>query len=655
MTYTEENKKVAMYKPTERQKQVRKTVYDRFVLCENQRKKTWRYFNNRSLRDFIDDSEKRMVNYVDTREEQGKLEWQANFAHPVTQNKVTATLAGVALDIPDVRITARDEKNVENAKRAYIMKNLVRHSYEKENKEIDFYFEALESATKGTCIVHDVYQRQKGKRKKVKKYDPTTGEIEHEEVEVTIKDECTAYIVPLLDLYIPDFNIFDIQQQPYIIHVQKMDEEAFFDEYSNYGDSKYVRTAQKDVNDKDLEERYFNQGWQRHTNKEEPIVVMHYYNRFKDEYFVVANGVVLFDGPMLLGFEHKMYPYAKTIYSPFEHSFFYGNSLPNKLLGEQDVLSAFTNMAIDKTYKSMIPSMLIGAENKDDFDLEDPYISLDTKIHVRDINQVKYLESPGVNNADVKMIEMMSRSIDLSSLDSTQQGATGSDATAREVVIANENARKMKGVFYLFLTYLWVQKINLRIMNILTFYTDVELDETATPGEKKKEGSNFRRFVIENTELDNGIKGTLGVRVYNSKEEIPTQEDMTRESERMRNETGQAYKEIGIESTFLHDWLYSVKVLPESLFQKESSLSQAKIDDKLNIMAKVFPGHLQKNQEKLLKQFLIAWDDDPDEFDTSEVPPEEMAMMQGSAEGMQTPPEMQQQETQQPALPNIPV
>jgi hypothetical protein len=618
----EEQEEQFLYSPTDKEIEVRKHVYQDFSVMRDLRNQRYKYFNDRSLKEFIDDSELRLTNYVPTRAEQGKEEWQANFSHPTTSNKHHAILAGVALDVPDTRITAKNENSIKSAQRAYVMKNLVKHSYDKDNKEEQIYNEAFECSSKGTVIVADVYQKQKAKRKKITKYDPITGETEYKEEEVVTKDEIVNFIIPLENFYIWNFYIPYIQDQPKLIWAENIGKEEFKAQFKQYPNYKFVKKAPKLLN-KELETRYFYEGWASRVKGYGSIEVVRFYDRFNDHHVILANGVVLFDGPMLLGRKKKWYPFAKTIFAMFSADFFYGNSHPNKLMGEQDMTNRFYNMAADKETKSMIPNMIIGNVNKDDFDLEDPYISLDTKIYVQDINQVKYLESPGISNATVKLMDMISRGMDLTSVDANQQGVQGRGVTAREIVIANENARKLKGVFYMFLTALWIQKMKLRIMNILTFYTDLEvkkqLNEAANDKDNKLD--NFKKFMVENADLGDGTKGTLGIRMVGSQEELPTQGQLDEESTKISKETQENYKEIAITTDYLDNWEYDVKVISESIFQKESSLSQAKMEGKLQIMGQAFPDYMAQNKEKIFKQFMIAFDDDPDEYDTTPPPP----------------------------------
>jgi len=494
------------------------------------------------------------------------------------------------------------------------MENLVDFSYDQDNKEEQIFFEAWEAAEKGTVITYDGYLKSKAKRKIIKSYDPMTGEIETDEEEVESDNQCINFIIPLVSLYIKDFHIFDIQKQPSICWIERMNPREFENEFKKYPNYKYVKTSPQLIT-KGEQDTYFTKEWQDRTDDDEPIEVIRYFNKPEDEFIILANGVKIFNSPLILGKKKKWYPFAKTVFEPFATDFFYGNSLPNTLMGEQDVINALFNMSLDKTYKSMAANLLIGNVNKDDFDLEDQNTTIDTKIYVQDINQVKEMPIKGIDQSDFKMIELVSRGLDLSSVDSNQQGVPGRGVTAREVVIANENAKKLKGIVYLFLTSLWIQKIKLRIMNILTYFTQPKVDKAI--GEK---GAEYQTFMVEGAELSSGLKGTLGIQMVGSKEQLPKQQDLDIDEETMKMRSGENYELLSITSDYLDDWIYDIKVESESIYQQESGLTQSKMEDKLRMIATYFPQLLTTNAEKLFNDTIISYDDDPNDYEAGAMP-----------------------------------
>lgn len=620
------------HNPSKKEQEIKKRVYDEFSDMRNLRNKRWKLFNDRTLKEFVDDSQLRLNGYVPTKAEQGKETWQSNVFHPITRNKFKAILAAVALDIPQVRITAQNEKSQKDYWRAQTMKELVRFSYDQDNKQEQVFFEGWEACEKGTVIVYDGYLKAKAKRRIMKSFDPITGEIETKEEEIETDNQCFNQIVTLMNFYVADFHIFDIQRQPALVWVDRMKKDVFEKEYGKYPNARFVpesvsfTTSQED-------NTFFTEKWQDRFDENEPVEVVKYYNKLNDEYIIIANGVLLLDAPLLLGKKKKWYPFAKTVGEPFATDFFYGNSLPNTLMGEQDIINALYNMALDKTYKSMAPALLIGNMNKDDFDLDDQNTTIDTKIYVQDINQVREMPISGINQSDVKMIEIISRGLDLSSVDSNQQGVAGRGVTAREVVIANENAKKLKGMLYLFLTSLWIQKIKLRIMNILVYYTKPKARMMLEKDGAKNILDEYRSFVVENAELpgSNGetIKGSLGIQIYPDKESLPKQSDLDVQEIKYQKQSKENYQAIALTADYLDDWIYDVKVISESVFQTESSLSQSKMEDKLRILAAYFPQIVLQNSEKLAKDTLTAFDDDADEYELAPPPPVPMLGMGG--------------------------
>lgn len=606
------------YNASDGDKKTIRRIYDEFVLMRDVQNKTYKYFNDRSLTQFVDDSERRFNGYVPSKKSQGKENWQANFFHPTTRNKTTAILASAALDVPEVRITAKNEKNEINMKVARIVKDLVKSSYDNENKEENSFFEDLECAVKGTVISYDGYLRTKVKRKEIKSYDVITGAIEYEEKEYMIDEGCQDFLVPLENFFVYSAYIRDLQKQPACIWTQYMNQRDFAYEFGNYTNFKFVKEGNELV-EKDIQQRYFFEDWNSRT-KEYPIEVIRYYNKISDEHIIIANGVLMLDAPMLLGKKRKYYPFAKTIYSPFSGDFFWGNSLPNTLMGEQDIINSLYNMATDKTYKSLVTNLLIGNTNKDDFDLEDETITLDTKIYVQDIAQVKEMPNSGLSSSDFKMIEMLGRGLDLSSVDANQQGVAGRGVTAREIVIANENARKLKGIFFLFITSLWMQKIKIRMLNVLTYYTDTNINSAVGP----EKGKIFKKFVIENTELSDGTRGNKGIIIAKDQKNLPTQGEINQNVDEYKAvNKGVNYEEVAVTSEYLNDWEYKIKIVPESVYQKDGSYAISKIEDKLKVMSTLFPQYFKKNQEKLFKDTITSYDEDPDEYDLEEQQPEQ--------------------------------
>jgi len=633
------------YEPKGEEKKILEHVYGDLNSMETERNKDWRQFNERKSKDYWDDCEKRINCYVDPNSD--KEDWQANFFHPTTRNKLKAVIAAVAMGIPKTEIKAQNEQGHKDFKRADIIKHLVRYSYSIGNPEEDNFFACWELVGKGTVIEYEGHAVTKYKRKEIKSVDLVTGDVEWEEKDVVVEDECVSFLIPLENIWIADFYIRDIQKQPYLAWVDYMHEKTFRNEFGGYKNAKFVtgwkpEDKEKDPNVqqkkeelmKDTELTFYSDSWKKRVQDKDFVEVVRYYNKEQDEYIIVANGVVLLNSPLLWGKKKKKYPFAKELNEPFTGSnFFYGKALPDTLMGEQDVINSLYNMAVDKTYRSMVPPMLIGDANKDAFDLEDEEITMDTKIYVNDIQQVKPMEIQGISSADIRMIDIISRGLDLTSVDVNQQGFSGKGVTAREVVIANENAKKLKGILYMALSGLWIQKYRLRILNILTYYPLPMVEKVVGENGEETTIDKYRKFVVDGAELSNGQQGTLAIQVAGSEEQLPSRQELDVQSEMYRSQ-GQNYESVAITSDYLDNWEYDVVVTSESLYKEEDSVSQALMNDKILLIAKMFPELFQANMKKLFTDTVKAYGDDVDEYETEVNPPPPQEPSAGGTPGM---------------------
>ena len=612
------------YTLSEKERKIITAVYEDVDLMIGERNKERKQFNDRTLIDYVDDSEKRFNGYVPTRESQGKSSWQANVFLPSTRNKLKAMIAAVALTVPEMKFRAVGNDGGFDLKRAEYMRELVRHSYYQENPEMEVFFDAWEAAGKGTVIKYEGYLKTKYKRKFVTSYDLSTGEVESEEKEVNVDDKCVELDVPLSEFYIKDFFITDVQKQPSIAWIKYLDKTAAESEFGQYKNWEYVPVKPRQRFEGESK-TFFYDRWTGRTAEDEYEVIS-YYNKFEDQYNIIINGVPMLLSPMLWGKKDKKYPFAKTIIEPFnDRHFFYGNSLPNSIMGQQDVLNQLVNMGLDKTYRSMNPPLLASLANKDLLETENEGIGMDTTLYVDDISNVQYQNIPGVTSPEMAMLELISKGIDLSTVDANQQGVAGRGVTAREIVIANENAQKLKGIFFMFLKDLWIQKTKLRILNILMNYTQPMVNEIVGEKKGKDYQERFRTFNIEDSEFPDGKKGILSIQMVGQQQELPTMDALAQEESKWK-ETGENYQKVVITSDYLDNYAYDVQIISNDIAQKNIAETQALALEKVQTIATLFPQLFMLNQPIFFKELIRAYGE-PEEKYAVEMPqgqPEQM-------------------------------
>jgi len=648
---TLEETKIIEYTPTKEQLDRIKFVYDERADMIEKRDQSYVQFNDRTLKEFIDDSEKRLNAYVLDKGSQGKEDWQANFATRAYANKAKALLAATARDLPDMHFKAVNNDDQFDHFAADIAKNLVRHSYYQGNPQEDLFFLAWSNVGHGTVLSCEDIQKNVYQKARIKSFDLLTGDIEEELLEKESYGEPYSYEVPLMNLLIKNFYIRDIQEEPAIIMESfYADRERFDVIYGKYPNSERVKNlADIKVSEHDT---YFHKAWSEGCVDNRGFLVTRYMNKYKGRrgaYRIVANGVELYNGPMLWtditrkNMGRPAYPIAKTIYEPFANTdFFYGNSLPNSAMGEGDVLNTLYNTSLDKQYRAMVPPLLIGMVNKDMLDLEDEVVAGDTKIYVDDISQVKQMELKGITDSDVKMIDLISKGLDLTTLDPQQQGVPQKYVTARAAVAADERARQLKGIFFMFLESLWLQKVRLRLPNILLTYNMPKLVEIIGEDGSTKLIQKFQTFNVDRAELSDGARGTLGVE-FRPKEEMSDKKAMRMdvEAEEERNYlAGKPYEKVILPYGYLDNLSFDIEIVPESLWQSSQAINMAMAIEKISLINKVFPEYFAENKELLFRDLIKNYNDDagryklPKPMDFTQEKGLEMAMgVAGKAKG----------------------
>jgi hypothetical protein len=462
--------------------------------------------------------------------------------------------------------------------------------------------------------------------------------VEFEEVETKSYGDPVSFEIPLQNLLIKNFYIKDIQEQPALVwwsYYQTKDQFDF--EWGKYPNAKFVKNV-ADIS-KEENDTFFKTIWQEDCDDKAGYLVLRYYNKYQDLYRVIANGVELYNGPMLwvditTHDGRKMYPFAKEIFEPFAQGsfFFYGNSMVNAGMGEGDVINTLYNTALDKTYRSMVPPLLVGMVNKDMLDLEDEVVAGDTKIYVENVEQVKQMEIKGISDSDVKMIQLVSNGFNMTTLDPSQEGQAEKYVTARAAVAADERARQLKGVLFMFLESLWLQKTRLRIPNILFSYTKPLMVEVLGDKGQKMWEARYRNINVEGAELSDGAKGTLSIQFAGSQQELQGMKPELEKEEASMQREGRQFEKIGVMYDYLERFCYDVQVLPATLWQSSQALAMSLTVEKIGTVAKLFPEYFQANKEKFFRELVRRYDDTPEGYDYPEPMTLELQMQMAGAE-----------------------
>jgi len=590
-----------------------KKWYDYYSTMRETMNQSYRYFNNRTMVQYIDDSTERFNGYLPPRTD--KYDWQSHVFSNATRNKTMALFAKIGLQAPDVKLLSTDTKNKISKRASSIIHDCYVQSKVKSNASMEYFNETLDCAVKGTVIAYEGYKVAERKIKEIKTYDPLTGDVTFDVKTIKDYDDCYSEICNLPDFFI--WNIYEpeVQNQSRIIWRKKMLKDEFLHNFSKYPNVSKVKAGGEMTPEDETE--FYKEEWGIDL-KSDSVEVLYCYDRPKDEYLIIANGVLLQDTPF--PWNHKKYPFGKTVFEKFDISFFYGKSLPDKMLADQDTLNTLYNMALDKTFLSIFPPILDSTINE----VEDELLVPGRRMPVEDINSMKELQIKSVDNSHFNMLELVSKNIDLSSVSATQQGQSGSGSTAREVVLAEENARILMGVFNFLLEDLVWQKAKLRIPNILQFYSQPNKVEILKRKGVDEITESFKEIVIDNVVLEDGKTGIKKIRIVgdnvtgnkrNAKNRIAEEERVQRTEEGINMEI------LEVPASYIRQLDVDISIVKNSGYMTSKSTKMAMELEYIKYVLSLFPDMV--NKEALFEDLNEIYEKDNDRLMMQKEPEQE--------------------------------
>lgn len=617
------------YHPSKKVQEARTKAYDQLHKCIELKDEKLPHFagpdGERSFNEYIDHSERILNGYTPSKEEQGKEEWQSNVMDNITRAKMRAIAASVGLKIPEVVYEARNKNGVRSTRRAEVMKQVTRYTFLQENPTMQSFLEVWGMLAHGVLWEYEGYMSGGAKQKVISYFNVETGEFEFKEEYRRVPGRPISIIISPNDIYFPTFYVRDHQKLPYLFWVQRYNKSELETEFSKYKNYKYV-LDKKACSELQASEQstYGYDKWSGRVEYDEYEVVRKY-SKEEDLYEVWVNGIQLLSVPMLWSYRgQKHYPFAKSISEPFANAdFLVGMSFPALLEAYQENKTTITNTLTDILYRSLVTPMLVGLSNKDLLEVEAELVDSDNRIYVPDVAQVKPMPQRGIQQADLAMLEIMDNSINRLSIDAAQQGVTERDVTATAIKIADERARQQKGMLFLFLEDLWVQKYKLRHMTILTSFI-----------QDKSRQKDFRNKTISVNDVDLGDeKGWLDIHIAKSKSELLSIQEIEAREEAASQE-GMVYKLISVTKDYLDNYEYDYTIIPESLHNQDRIRMESELRDKIQMLVTLFPEYFAENKQVYLEELLAIYGDNIKDLKPP-TPPQPVTAPDGSVLGLE--------------------
>lgn len=463
----EQKKLEDFYKPSEEVMEEIFKVYDKFLKWRSLRDQTYKQFNNDNAIGYWSDARQKFWGFLplsyDTETPQ--------FFFPETRNQIVNVLAKIA----NLRMKPTFE-GVEgfDLVKATVLKDLFEYWRRGSNRKISNFWQFLYTIINGTVVVFTAYNSKVRKVKNITMHDPESGVTEFKEERLDDSD-VEDIICNLEDIYIPKPWEPDIQQQGELIWRTLFKWADFKDAFKGYELQGYVIPGMQ-FSDQSI----FSDFLSYDVRGADFVEVIKYFNADKDQYMIIANGVLLNpikekkDGKEQhvvspLPWNHKKLPFSKTIYEPIDSTFFWGMPLAQKVKSPQEALNKMWELMLAREERAISVPIITN----------DPSVELGLEFKPgnvyqvqADVNQYRELKMDPTTGSFWNALTALQGIIGR-----TAQGGAGMTLPSKQPRSATENAQNAQmqkensGLYFMFYQDLLEQKTWLTIQNMIQFYT----------------------------------------------------------------------------------------------------------------------------------------------------------------------------------------
>lgn len=639
------DEEVVQHVPGDTEKEVISTVYSKFRAAAQNRDRNFKFFDDRTLIEYIEDSVGRFMTNLDERD--GIEDWQARVNVPMTHNKVTAVLAKIVAMLPQAEIRGR----LDNAnKKADVLDILYKYSEDVDDYEELMICAALEAILKGTVVGYEGFVYNKFKVRDIIGYNED-GSPKIKENE-KVQSKLYGAVIPLEEFYPASISIRRMEDQPYAFRRYQISYSEFLDNFACFERHNLVDAKMSMSSEAGVENAPFYRDYISEDIEDGNVEVIEYYNRQTDEFVIIANGVwlnplkgfVVAPNP----FNHKKLPFWSSRFDTNASDFFYGKSLADRLSSMQDVLNVLTNMLLDQSFLTIFPPVLTAGIDP----LEEDYLRPGRRVPVDTqglpLNQAFMkldLGTPGGWHQFI--LDYTQRIMEQSSVDQVASGqaGVGGRTTAEEIRTAAAGVAAILGIFGRLLNIGIKHKANLRAKNILQFWTDPKRPiASRVLGAKGDMFNNaFNVVSMDNAKLSNGRRGKKIVAMYPSSGKLPTRPQIKTREKLYQMETGSNVEIKAITPEYIRDVDYDIKIVMAEFSPDTKEMQKALALEKVRVYGTFFPDLV--NRTEMANMLAEGMGDEPEKiFKQPEEQPPAPAGTPGTPEapggesGVQIPP-----------------
>ena len=452
-----------IYKPDDKIQKVRRDVYQRYYEMKNARS----YNNGENIEAKWDKWEKM---YEAWRPNKSADDWQSNIVPPFTTTIVERSLAEIVDQTIQPTITARGKEDVAKAK---LLNHIKDYTWEIGDGDLQLYASIKQALILGKTIWQEDYWKDKRDVKVLTKFNPETNKEEYVKKEITDFDNVYGENVNLRNFFIdPMARTINMGRykandclRRYIMNYDTYMEYFVGSIWDQFGVAKLAKPG----GDNNYYQFYHPP---EGIDADKKIEVLYYWGRRPDKLIIIANDVVIRNGPN--PYNHKQLPFAEGSDIPRMDKF-YANGEPALLESIQDEMTTLRRMRIDRQHMDIWKMFMVS--NRETLDDDEGIVAPSRFLFVDDPrNSIVPLEFRDINPSAYKEEEMLRQDgREVTGVDSPQPATTATEAA----IMKEATMKSLRMKIWLLSRQLLTGIVRLRVPNIVQYYSTPKVEKVA--------------------------------------------------------------------------------------------------------------------------------------------------------------------------------
>lgn len=367
------------------------------------------------------------------------------------------------------------------------------------------------------------------------------------------------------NVYLGNMFEFYMDNQPFVFCAVNEDYEVAKSKFGGFDNWEYVKKGPKGkLQQGQSVYSIFDNNWRLTDVQKDQVEVLYYYDKFRDEFQVIINGVLMFPigFPLSAVSPRGEYNIAKQIYRIIHNKFAYGKSFisSGSVKEVAAILDEQIKLSVLKTRKSYAP----------------PYVNTSGRVISKKVlsagrismgfnpDALKQIgeQGLGVTQGEVAMQQAMQDLVDRNTVSATFQGqASNPGSTATEIINMQKQAQLALGLTITVCTLLEKKLAYLRLWNVLENWfepTDTQAIDVVDENPKPDTINDVRSMIVDKyrvTTRDTMIPGqgmgerkVIPMSTKQNKKSLPTPQEIRNEEYVAQDQKGVPVQHIYIDA-----------------------------------------------------------------------------------------------------------